>query len=107
LSVSPHFSSTGQAALTSTSPLVPSISGIVLHSDTSWSRNSSPAYWRLLKTVSCSCWRVKRLPGRPSVPLRRCSTIFSPRRVRSDRAARSSPMIRANPSSGCFGFDSQ
>jgi hypothetical protein len=42
-----------------------------------------------------------------SVPSIRDWVMIRPIRVRSVRAARSSPMIRAKPSSGCLGFDSQ
>ena len=61
------------------------------------------AYWRL---SSATVWRLRRLnplPGRPSVPARRSSTIFRPSRVRSERSVRSSPTIRSKPSSGCLG----
>ena len=73
-------------------------------SATSSSRHSSPRYWRLLNTASCSWRRVKRLPGRPSEPSRRCWTIRSPSRVRGVRVVRSSPMTREKPSSGCSGW---
>ena len=92
---------TGQAALTSTGPLDPGRVGLASHIATSWSRNSSPAYWRLANTMS---WRL-RSEKRPVA--RRSATITRPDRVRSERAVRSSPMIRANPVNGCLGFESQ
>ena len=76
-------------------------------SATASSRVSSPAYWRLVKTMFCMCCRVKPAGPSPSVPSTRYWVMSRPIRVRSDRSVRSSPMIRAKPSSGCFGFDSQ
>ena len=59
--------------------------------------HSSPAYWRLLKTVSmterCECFTP--------------STMSRPMRVRSARAVRSSPMISGKPSRRCFRLPSQ
>jgi hypothetical protein len=49
----------------------------------------------------CMPWRVK--PPWST----RCWVMISPMRVRSERAVRSSPMMRAKPSSGWCGLDSQ
>lgn len=51
--------------------------------------------------------RVNPAGPRPSVPSIRALVMISPMRVRSVRAERSLPMIRAKPSSGWAGFESQ
>jgi hypothetical protein len=64
---------------------------------TAASRHSSPAYWRVLKTVSCS-----RASENSPLP-----AMISPSRVRSVRSVSSSPMMRLKPVSGCAGLVSQ
>jgi hypothetical protein len=71
------------------------------HISTRSSRVSSPAYWRLLKTMSRILRLVKPLPSTIS------RVMISPIRVRSVRSVSSSPTIRGKPVSGSFGFDSQ
>ena len=75
-----------------------------VHRATSWSRHSSPRVLAVVEHGVLQLAEREALAGSPSVPSSRCWTIRRPSRVRSARAVRSSPMMRAKPSSGCVGI---
>ena len=104
-----HALSGSHAPLTFTGPDDPirNPPGADSHIETTLSRHSSPAYWRLPTAIRWSSLRLKRLPGRPSLPASRSSTWTSPSRVRSVRSAFSIPMMRSKPVSGSSGLESQ